>query len=124
MALETAIKRRKRLSMTSLIDVIFLLLFFFMLTSTFSRYGEVELLAPGAQAAGTEPVPRAFLALRSEGPMLNGVPTALSNLANALKSNEAKVVLVSLSATTTSQELVDALAVLRGVPNVRPVVLQ
>jgi biopolymer transport protein ExbD len=31
--------------MTSLIDVIFLLLLFFMLSSTFSRFGEVELTA-------------------------------------------------------------------------------
>ena len=32
--------------MTSLIDVIFLLLLFFMLSSTFSRFAEVELVVP------------------------------------------------------------------------------
>ena len=38
--------------MTSLIDVIFLLLLFFMLTSTFTRFSEVELTAAGS---GTPP---------------------------------------------------------------------
>ena len=41
-------RRRRRLSMTSLIDVIFLLLLFFMLTSTFTRFSEVELTAAGS----------------------------------------------------------------------------
>ena len=40
-------RRSGRLSMTSLIDVIFLLLLFFMLTSTFSKFSEVELAAEG-----------------------------------------------------------------------------
>lgn len=34
---------RKRLSMTPLVDVIFLLLMFFMLSSTFSKYSALEL---------------------------------------------------------------------------------
>ncbi len=37
--------------MTSLIDVIFLLRLFFMLSSTFSRFAEVELTAAGASAS-------------------------------------------------------------------------
>ena len=44
--------------MTSLIDVIFLLLLFFMLTSTFSKFAEIELAAAtsGAGAAtGAKP---------------------------------------------------------------------
>ena len=38
-------RRRRKLSMTSLIDVIFLLLLFFMLTSTFTRFAELDLAA-------------------------------------------------------------------------------
>ncbi len=124
MAVETGAKRGKRLSMTSLIDVIFLLLLFFMLTSTFSRFAEIELLASGAKAPVAEPLPRVFLSLRPTGLMLNGVPTTLVDLADAMRGDETTLVLVSLSATTTSQELVDVLAVLRGITNVRPVVMQ
>ncbi|MEM8547393.1 MAG: biopolymer transporter ExbD [Pseudomonadota bacterium] len=36
-------KPRRRASITSLIDVIFLLLLFFMLSSTFSRFSEIEI---------------------------------------------------------------------------------
>ena len=36
-------RKRRRASITSLIDVIFLLLLFFMLASTFSKFSEVEL---------------------------------------------------------------------------------
>ncbi|WP_367714863.1 biopolymer transporter ExbD [Nitratireductor sp. GISD-1A_MAKvit] len=38
-----AVRRRKPLSLTSLIDVIFLLLLFFMLSSTFTRFASVEI---------------------------------------------------------------------------------
>ena len=36
-------KVKKRLALTSLIDIIFLLLLFLMLTSTFSKFSEIEL---------------------------------------------------------------------------------
>ena len=45
--------------MTSLIDVIFLLLLFFMLSSTFSKFSEIELTAGGSgpgRAAETPPL--------------------------------------------------------------------
>ena len=48
------LRRRRRLSMTSLIDVIFLLLLFFMLSSTFTRFAELELAAGGT---GGSPMP-------------------------------------------------------------------
>ncbi|MEF2070127.1 biopolymer transporter ExbD [Consotaella aegiceratis] len=44
-------KRRAALSMTSLIDVIFLLLLFFMLSSTFTRHQRVD-IAPSVSGAG------------------------------------------------------------------------
>ena len=42
---DMSIRRSRRLSLTSLIDVIFLLLLFFMLSSTFTKFSEVEIIA-------------------------------------------------------------------------------
>ncbi|NQY27452.1 MAG: biopolymer transporter ExbD [Piscirickettsiaceae bacterium] len=38
--------RREMISLTPLIDIVFILLLFFMLTSTFSRWQQIDLLAP------------------------------------------------------------------------------
>ena len=113
--------------MTSLIDVIFLLLLFFMLTSTFSKFAEVELLSAGAgNAKNTDQAP-VFLRLNEEELSLNGIPHALDDLASVLKSPEGRVtdqmVLVSLGKTVTSQRLVDLLAVLRGIGGIKVQVL-
>jgi biopolymer transport protein ExbD len=57
--------RRRTIALTSLIDVIFILLLFFLLSSTFSRFGELSLATAtsdtGARNADTAPV---FLASR------------------------------------------------------------
>ena len=44
------VQQRRRASITSLIDVIFLLLLFFMLASTFSKFSEIDIAV--ASAAG------------------------------------------------------------------------
>ena len=127
MALDLAQRRRKRLSMTSLIDVIFLLLLFFMLTSTFSKFGEIELSAAGQGAGGQADVQPHFLSLKPGGWFLNGVLVTAEDLPVSLADEgEApeKLVLINLSEQTTSQELVDVLALLRGVAGVRSMVLQ
>ena len=43
--------RRRRVALTSLIDVIFLLLLFFMLSSTFLKFGEIKLDLVGKEVA-------------------------------------------------------------------------
>lgn len=100
----------RRLSLTPLIDVIFLLLLFFMLSSTFAR--EVELAvsaaAPG-QAAGSTERP-AFLSLGPGGLALNGQPVAQADLAGALEG-EARLVLRP-EPGVTAQALVDLLVLL------------
>ena len=89
-------KPRRRLSMTSLIDVIFLLLLFFMLTSTFSKFSEVEL----ASAAGS-------------------AQAAPSDAADATPVP----VIVSLGADVTAQRLTDLLVALRQIPGATPTIL-
>lgn len=117
--------------MTSLIDVIFLLLLFFMLSSTFSKFSEIELLGAGAgQADATAPTPL-FVRLEPENLSLNGRPHTLADLPAGLEDlpgttrdeTGARLVLVSLDAAVSSQRLVDLLAVLRGVAGIRVMVL-
>jgi biopolymer transport protein ExbD len=125
-------RQARRLSMTSLIDVIFLLLLFFMLSSTFSRFGAVELMAAGqgpSDSASSRPV---FLRLAANHLLLNGETVSLEGLADRLLLLTADLaeadaqgtqVLVSLTAEVSSQRLVDVLAVLRRQPGLAVAVL-
>jgi biopolymer transport protein ExbD len=118
--------KRGRMSMTSLIDVIFLLLLFFMLTSTFSKYGEVELMAAG-RASTVEERQKLFVTLGQEQLTLNGQPVDLSRIADLVRSQpqdgQGHLVLISPDEETSAQRLVDLLAALRKVEDLQTVVL-
>ena len=106
--------RRRPLSLTSLIDVIFLLLLFFMLTTTFTRTGEIPLTAAGAGGDGLPPL---FLRVEPDALTLNGTPIAPEALADHLRAEEeAPRVLVALAEGVQAQRLADVLNVLRQVP--------
>ena len=109
--------RRSTLSLTSLIDVIFLLLLFFMLTSTFTRLGELELTtAPGA--AGAAQTPPVFVQLGPDSLRVNTRDTPLDTLRDVLTGQAGAdgLVLIALAEGVTAQRLGDVLAALRGVP--------
>lgn len=113
-------KLRRALSMTSLIDVIFLLLLFFMLTSTFSRFSDVPLVAAsrgGAVQAGD--VPPLFLRVTETGMSLNDVPVAeLLPELEARAGEESRSLIVALASdSVTSQQLVDVLVAAQQVPS-------
>lgn len=111
--------RRRRMSMTSLIDVIFLLLLFFMLSSTFSRYAEVELSSASAGATGSSDIEKSFLQLGEGTLRVNGQEVGLATLPDrfADMSPEAEhlQVIVSLGDDVTAQRLTDVLVILRGI---------
>jgi biopolymer transport protein ExbD len=113
---------RRAVSMTPLIDVVFLLLLFFMLTSTFSSFGEIELsqATAGAAVSGT-PSERVFVQLGATRLVLNGAPLTLDELATQLKVGQ---VLVSLDADASAQRLVDLLVQLRGRDGLSVMVLE
>ena len=117
MLAETGRRRRGRVSVTSLIDVIFLLLLFFMLTSTFSRFSELELSATGGGAAATAgEVTTVFLSLSPDQLLVNGTPTELDALdaaIQALATDGTTRVLISPGKVTDAQRLVDLMAVLK-----------
>ena len=119
---------RRKLSMTSLIDVIFLLLLFFMLSSTFSKFAEVELSAAGSGAGAVQGETRPmFLRLGAEGLSLNGREVALDALQEMVRGEMPEAgeqpLLVSLQDGVNAQRLIDLLGVLRGVGNLSVTVL-
>lgn len=114
--------------MTSLIDVIFLLLLFFMLSSTFTRFAEIPLTGAsagqGAAAPDTSPL---FLRLGEDSVELNGQVHALETLIariDSLDSPEGQKLLVAPQDGVTAQRLVDLLVVLSGRPDLSVVVLE
>jgi biopolymer transport protein ExbD len=113
--------------MTSLIDVIFLLLLFFMLSSTFTRFAEVEFASAGSGNAVSSKLP-VFLSLGRDVLRVNGSDTALDDLSDALAAqrsgDEPLGILVSASADVTAQRLTDLLVALRSVPGISVTVLE
>ena len=113
--------------MTSLIDVIFLLLLFFMLSSTFTRFGEVAFASArsGGTSASERPV---FLSLDPDHLRVNGSDIALTALGETLAAHQvgdaAVGVLVSATAGVTAQRLTDLLVALRAIPGVTITVLE
>lgn len=109
--------------MTSLIDVIFLLLLFFMLTSTFTKFSEVELAIAGGSTSGTPDTRPLFVQLESEKITLNGIVVPLATLPDALgrqrPENETLALIISLGGAITAQRLTDFLVALRRVPGVQ-----
>ncbi|MEM1074207.1 MAG: biopolymer transporter ExbD [Pseudomonadota bacterium] len=108
--------------MTPLIDVVFLLLLFFMLSSTFSTFGEIELsqATAGANAQG-EAVERTFVQLSGARVTVNGADATLGDLAEAIEAGQ---VLVSLDTDVTAQRVVDLLVQLRGRDDLDVLVLE
>ncbi|MEX3314515.1 biopolymer transporter ExbD [Sulfitobacter sp. PS-8MA] len=119
-------RRRNRLSMTSLIDVIFLLLLFFMLTSTFSKFSEIELTAATSGAGAAVEAKPFFLQLDVDRLRLNGATVSLDRLSASplAEAKEGTPLLVSLSDAVDSQRLADLLIALRAFPALRVTVLE
>jgi biopolymer transport protein ExbD len=116
--------RRRALSMTSLIDVIFLLLLFFMLSTTFTRTGDLVLASAGTGGAGPGEPP-VFLRLETADLTVNATAAGLDDLAARLAElgGDQPQVLVSLGDGVSAQRLADLLLVLSRVPGARVQVL-
>lgn len=114
---------RRAVSMTPLIDIVFLLLLFFMLTSTFSKFGEIELsqAAAGAPTQASTPSERAFVQLGATRLALNGAPVTLDELIAQVETGQ---ILVSLDDDATAQRVVDLLVRLRGRDGLSVMVLE
>jgi biopolymer transport protein ExbD len=83
-------RKEVTLNVTSLVDVLFLLLIFFMLTGTFKRAGELELQLPDSSSAtpadGTEAA-QIELVITEDGRLLvDGAPVGFPQLKGRLES--------------------------------------
>ncbi len=110
-----ATSRARRLSLTSLIDVIFLLLLFFMLSSTFTRFAEVE-IAGGEAVGGATGQPDILLRLADEGLTVNGIAvdeTALVAELKRLEERGAESAVLLVRGEATSQDLVTTVETVR-----------
>jgi len=114
--------------MTSLIDVIFLLLLFFMLSSTFSRFADVELgTGDGSTPASADASP-AFVKLSDDRVSLNGAALPVEDLAAELARQQSlngiSVLILSVDDTASSQHLVDILLIVRKLPGLNLQIVQ
>ncbi|WP_166416913.1 biopolymer transporter ExbD [Cochlodiniinecator piscidefendens] len=121
--------QRRRLSMTPLIDIIFLLLLFFMLTSTFTRFAEVPLIQAGTQGITSTDAPqRIFVRLTRDGLTINGAPHDFANLKPALSRVQTGAaqsdVLLSIGTQVSSELFVRTLADISTLPNFRVSVIR
>lgn len=104
--------------MTSLIDVIFLLLLFFMLSSTFSRFGQIELSLGGGGSSPVEGQDRfVLLRLNQAGLSINGQATGMEDARAriaALQGGAPAHLVLSVGQEAGAQALADTLLALRG----------
>jgi len=108
-------RAKKRLSLAPMIDVVFLLLVFFMLASQFGRDRMVPLAMGGAGVAYHGP-PR-LVQIASDGLRLNGVPVAADALAARLApltKEMSDAIILQPDANVSLQQLMDAAALLKA----------
>ncbi len=85
MQVDTPITPRRRMSMTPLIDVVFLLLIFFMLASTFMKYTRIDITGSTPGRAGHGVQGAIYLRIHEGGRIdLNAKPLELSALVAAI----------------------------------------
>ena len=116
MRIEIARRPRRPVSVTSLIDVIFLLLLFFMLTSTFAKFSEVEITGGRAGATAAGAPPDIIVLLSDTDWRVNGGPLteagALVEIGR-LEQAGAKTAVLLVRGAITSQAMVGAIEAIR-----------
>ncbi len=113
------VRQRRKASITSLIDVIFLLLLFFMLASTFSKFSEIDIAVANAAGAAPSTSETATLRIQSDRIFCNETETFDAQLVsrlNALSSSGTSGVMISLADDVSTQRLVDVLSLVKQVP--------
>lgn len=118
MALRRA-RQRRRASITSLIDVIFLLLLFFMLASTFSKFSEIELASlPGGAPAEDSTEETQRLRIEASRLVFNGENLPIGEIVRRLSLAPAtpRMLAVTADNEATTQQLTDVLMKLGTVP--------
>lgn len=124
MAPIAAPRPRRRPSLTPMIDVVFLLLVFFMLAARFGITGAVPLSQPGS---GAYDGPPRLVIVDADGISLNGVPmdeAALAVELGRLTATPDDAVVLRASGGVDLQRLVDVIEGLRAAGFTRLVVVE
>ncbi len=111
-------KVKKRLALTSLIDIIFLLLLFLMLTSTFSKFSEIELSIASTASEKSVSEKILFLRVSELAVNLNSDEVQINSLSKSIRSlsgNTKASLVISLDQDVTSQRLVDILGIVNSI---------
>ena len=106
-------RRRPMISLTPLIDVVFILLIFFMLASSFLDWRSIELNAPGETGGGASVEGAVLVEVRKDGLRLSGERLSLEALAGRisglLAERPEQSVLVRPAPEVTLQEAIAVL---------------
>lgn len=106
-------RQRPLISLTPLIDVVFILLVFFMLASSFLDWRAIVLKAPAQAAAGTSMEGALLVEVRPEGLRLSGAAMSLDGIAKRVAERLAakpdQLVLVKPAVGVALQDTVDVL---------------
>ncbi|UTW10078.1 ExbD/TolR family protein [Marinobacterium rhizophilum] len=108
--------RRRAISLTPLIDVVFILLLFFMLSSTFTQWRQLDLAVPGTGAA-TPPAQHPVRLLSDGGHFrLDGVEFDVQDsvaLAQHIRGQEQDLFVISADSGIATQAMVSLLDALK-----------
>lgn len=107
-------RARRPIGLTPLIDVVFLLLVFFMLASTFLKFSTVRIETAGG-GAGTTDLTKIVLVHVGPGPkiLINGTPAETTGMIaqlNALKKQGRDEVILVMRKAATVDDMVTALS--------------
>lgn len=106
--------RRRRIGLTPMIDVVFLLLVFFMLAARFGMTDAVPVSLSGGAAQPYDGPPR-LVTIRPEGVLVNGMATDTPAEALApLMATPKDTIILRARDGASVQHLLDAMALLRG----------
>ena len=112
-------RRRSLISLTPLIDVVFILLVFFMLASNFLEWRSINLSAPAESTGRGSSIEGSILVeIRADGLRMSGLPISLEELAgkisDQMKTSPERGIFVKPAQSVTLQETVAILDVLTG----------
>lgn len=111
--------RRRRIGLTPMIDVVFLLLVFFMLAARFGATEAIPVALSGVGAAPYEGPPR-LVSVLPDALRVNGIETADPvSLLEPLMSSPADIVILRPDTEASVQRLLDVMSLLRdaGIEN-------
>ncbi len=87
MPLETNLRKKVQIDTTPLVDVVFMLLIFFMVTSTFLESSGIKLLLPSAKTSAPQAVKELTIMVTADNQLyLNDQPVEWAKLEAKLKS--------------------------------------